>query len=159
MVNLWSKEYFWGDSLFVLPENDTVEAAHHVPYWVKKLPIAMGALGLILAWIFYLKLPGLPEKFVMLFRPLHNLFFRKWYFDELYHWTLVKLAFIFGKIFTKSDKHVIDGLGPDGVAGTSRGFAGLLSRFQTGYMFQYAFIMMIGVIGLVTWFFFKGQVE
>lgn len=152
-LNKWSKEYFWGDSLLALPQNDTVEAAHSVPKWVKILPILAGGLGLFLAWVFYMKVPVLPERFVMALRPLHNLLFRKWYFDEIYHWTLVTLALASGKGFSASDKHVIDGLGPDGSALASRGFAGILSKLQSGYLFHYAFVMMLGVIGLLSWFF------
>lgn len=157
MVNLWSKEFFWGESLFVLPANDTVEAAHGVPFWVKKLPILMGVLGILLAWFLYIKRPDLPSKFVLVFKPVHNLLFKKWYFDELYSATLVRLSFLLGKGFWNSDKHIVDGVGPDGSARVSQGLAAVLSRFQTGYLFQYAFIMMIGVIGLLSWFFFRMQ--
>ena len=145
----------WGHSLFVLPENNTVEAAHHVPYWVKKLPIVMGALGLVLGWIFYNRLTSLPKFFVAIFKPLHALFFKKWLFDELYQALFVKPSLWFGKFFWKTDKDVVDGLGPDGFAKTSMRVSGLLSRFQNGYVFHYAFIMMIGLIGLVTWFFIR----
>ena len=145
----------WESSIFVLPENDTVEAAHHVPYWVKKLPIAMGALGLFLGWVFYLKYVGLPEKFTKMFKPVHALLFNKWYFDEIYDAVFVKPALKLGNLFWASDRHVVDGIGPDGVANRSLGIAGLLSRFQSGYVFQYAFIMMIGLIGLITWMYIK----
>lgn len=147
----------WGDSIFVLPENDTVTAAHHVPLWVKKLPIAMGVIGLFLGWVFYLKYVGLPEKFTKALKPLYALLFNKWYFDEIYHAIFVKPSLRLGQIFWQSDKHVVDGLGPDGMAKTSLGVAGLLSRFQTGYIFQYAFIMMIGLIAIISWFFFQMQ--
>lgn len=145
----------WGESLFVLPANDTVTAAHHVPFWVKKLPIAMGAIGLFLGWVFYHRLTLLPSIFVSIFRPLHALLFNKWYFDELYHKVFVKPALWFGRLFWKSDHHVIDGMGPDGMAHTSLSVFKILSRFQSGYIFQYAFVMMVGLIGLVSWFFFK----
>lgn len=145
----------WGHSLLVLPGNDTVEAAHHVPYWVKKLPIAMGALGLILGWVFYNRFTNLPSVSVKVFKPLHALFFRKWYFDEIYNAVFVKPALSFGRMFWNTDKNIVDGLGPDGMAKTSWGIGGLLSRFQSGYVFHYAFVMMIGLIGLVTWFFVK----
>jgi len=148
----------WGETIFVLPANDTVEAAHHVPYWVKKLPIVMGVLGLLLGAIFYLKFVGLPAKFVKIFKPVHALFFNKWFFDELYHKAFIKPSLWFGKMFFKSDKKIVDGLGPDGVAKTSVGLAGLLSRFQSGYVFHYAFIMMVGLIGLISWFFFNMMV-
>jgi NADH-quinone oxidoreductase subunit L len=134
---------------------EAIEAAHHVPYWVKKLPIAAGALGLVLGWIFYLRFTSLPEKFVKAFKPLHALFFNKWYFDELYTAVFVKPAGTLGRLFFKSDKHIVDGFGPDGVAKASRGVAGILSRFQSGYVFQYAFVMIIGLIAIVSWFYFK----
>jgi len=145
----------WQDSIFVLPENDTVEAAHHVPYWVKKLPIVAGALGLVLGWVFYLKFVGLPSVFTKVFKPLHTLFYNKWYFDEIYNAVFVKPAAAFGRVFWATDRNVVDGLGPDGVAKTSRGFGAMLSKFQTGYVFQYAFVMIIGLIAIISWFFFK----
>lgn len=148
----------WGESLFVLPENDTVTAAHHVPLWVKKLPIVMGALGLFLGWVFYLKYVGLPERFIKIFKPLHVLFFNKWFFDELYNKIFVRPAMALGNVFWRSDKNIVDGFGPDGVAKTSLGIAGILSRFQSGYIFQYAFIMMIGLIAIISWFFLKWNV-
>lgn len=145
----------WGDSIKVLPENDTVAAAHHVPLWVKKLPIVMGGLGLLLGWVFYNRFTSLPEIFCKIFKPLHALFFNKWFFDELYNKTMVQPAIWFGNIFWKSDKDVVDGFGPDGVAKSSNRFGGLLSKFQSGYIFQYAFVMMVGLIGLITWFYIK----
>jgi NADH-quinone oxidoreductase subunit L len=147
----------WGESIFVLPANDTVEAAHHVPYWVKKLPVAMGVIGLLLGWIFYNRLTNLPVVFSKFFKPIHSLLFNKWFFDELYHALFVKPALWFGRLFWKSDKEIVDGFGPDGFAGSSQRFGGVLARFQSGYIFQYAFVMMIGLIGLVTWFYIKHE--
>lgn len=145
----------WAESIFVLPANDTVTAAHHVPLWVKKLPIVMGVLGLFLGWVFYSKFTSLPSISTKIFKPLHVLFFKKWFFDELYHKLFVLPALWFGKVFWASDKKVVDGIGPDGVSKTAYGFGGMLSRFQSGYVFQYAFVMMIGLIALVSWFYIK----
>ena len=146
---------FWAESLFVLPANDTVAAAHHVPYWVKKLPIVMGAIGLLLGAVLYLKFVGLPQILAKVFAPFHQLFFNKWWFDELYHHIFVRPTLFFGDVFSRADKKVIDGAGPDGVAQQSRSLGAMLSRFQTGFVFQYAFVMMIGLIVLVTWVFIK----
>ncbi len=151
----WSRHVFWQDSLFVLPENDTLEGAHHVPLWVKLLPIIIGALGLILGGVFYGWKTGLPQKAVSAFKPIHTLFYNKWFFDEAYHAAFVTNALRLGRTFWKGDKHIVDGLGPDGVASVSQRFAGVLSRFQSGYVFQYALIMILGLIALVTWMFFK----
>ena len=151
----WNRHMFWQKAIKVLPENDTVEAAHGVPEWVKLLPTGAGALGLILGWAFYLRFTSLPAKFVKVFKPLHGLFFNKWYFDELYTAVFVKPAGTLGRLFFKSDKHIVDGFGPDGVAKASRGVASILSRFQSGYVFQYAFVMIIGLIAIISWFYFK----
>ena len=151
----WTKEDFWQKSIFVLPENDTVEAAHSVPYWVKKLPIVMGVVGLFLGWVFYLRFTGLPAFFTKIFKPLHVLFFNKWFFDEIYNTLLVKPTSAFGRLFWATDRNVVDGLGPDGVAKASNGIGKMLGKFQSGYVFHYALVMMIGLIGLVSWFFFK----
>jgi NADH-quinone oxidoreductase subunit L len=150
-----NRHVFWGDSLKVLPDNDTVEHAHHVELWVKLLPTIMGALGLFLSWIFYNRVPSLPGKVVGMFGFLHRLFFRKWYFDEIYNAVFVKNAICAGKVFWKTDKNVVDGIGPDGVAARSLDIAGVLKKLQTGYVFHYAFVMLIGVIGIVSWLFYQ----
>lgn len=155
MVSIWDKDYFFGDSIKVLPENDSVVAAHHVPKWVKLLPILAGALGIGFAFVVYMFREGMADKIARAFKPLHTLFYNKWYFDELYNFLFVKPCFVIGKLFWKGDKNVIDGLGPDGVSKLSRGIAGRLGVFQTGYMFHYAFVMMIGLIGLVSWFIYR----
>ena len=152
---VWAKEAFWQDSIKVLPENDTVEAAHGVPKWVKKLPLVMGVLGIFLAWIFYVRVPSLPETFKVCFDELYKLFYNKWFFDELYHWVFVVPTFWLGRLFWKGDKNIIDRFGPDGSAWLSQRVGGLLSKFQSGFVYQYAFVMMIAVIGLMSWFVFK----
>ena len=154
--DVWAKEAFWQKSLFVLEENDTVEAGHHVPTWVKKLPLVMGLLGIFGAWIAYIKFPHLPEKTKENFSWLHTLSFNKYFFDELYDLIFVKNAWRLGRIFWRfGDQETIDRFGPDGSAKVSGKFAGLLSRFQTGFIYHYAFLMMLAVIVILSWFFFK----
>jgi len=148
-----NRHIFWGDSIKVLPENDTVEAAHHVALWVKLLPAAMGVLGLFLAWVFYCAKPSLPGTFTKTFSRLHTLFFHKWFFDEAYAALFVKPSIALGGGLWKADKNIVDGIGPDGVAARSLDLSGILRKIQTGYVFHYAFVMMIGVIGIVTWIF------
>ncbi len=155
MVSIWDKDYMLGNSIKVLPENDTVVAAHHVPQWVKLAPIVAGGLGIAFAFFVYMFREGLAEKIARTFKPLHTLFYNKWYFDEIYQFLFVKPSFVIGKLFWSGDKKVVDGLGPDGVSTVSRLFSGSLSRFQTGFMFHYAFVMMIGLIGLVSWFIYR----
>ncbi len=154
-VNIWDKEHFWGESIKVLPENDTIEAAHHVPVWVKKLPIVMALFGILLAYLIYMWCEGIAQKLAGKIAPLYKLSFNKWYFDELYDRLFVKNVWCIGRGFSVGDKKIIDGMGPDGVAGASMQTARILSRFQSGYLYQYAFVMIIGLIGIISWFAYK----
>lgn len=147
---------FWRDAIFVLPSNDTVEAAHHVPLWVKKAPLVAGVSGIVIATLIY-GFGGVFAGWVSrVFKPIHALFFNKYYIDELYHNLFQRPAIWFGKIFFKGgDQKIINGFGPDGIAKLSKGGAGLLSKIQTGYVYHYAFVMMVGLIGLVSWIFYR----
>ena len=147
----------WGEAIKVLAPNDTVTAAHHVPLWVKKLPLVMGVLGILLGYLAYLWKPGLSVRVASLFRPLHTLFFNKWFFDEIYNAIFIKNAKRLGGVFWSSDKNIIDGLGPDGSAKLSQRVSNILGKFQNGFIFHYAFVMMIVVVGLLGWFLYKAQ--
>jgi NADH-quinone oxidoreductase subunit L len=105
--------------------------------------------------IIYMTGPGVPEKVRRAVPALHALSFNKWYFDEIYDYLFVRRAFGFGRIFTKADRKIIDRFGPDGGATASGATARLFSRFQTGFIYQYAFVMMIAVISLLSWFVFR----
>lgn len=155
-VSIWNRDHFWGDSIVVLPENDTVEAAHNVPVWVKKLPIAIALLGVALAYLIYGFRQGLSSVFAAIFKPLHILFFNKWFFDEIYEAVFVKNAKRLGCFFgVFGDRKIIDGLGPDGFALVSKNIGRAMGALQTGYIYHYAFVMIIGLIGLVTWILYR----
>ena len=82
--------------------------------------------------------------------------FNKYYFDELYNAVFVKNAWRLGRVFwVFGDQKTIDRFGPDGSAGITKRFAGVLSRAQTGFVYHYAFLMILAVIGILSWFFFK----
>lgn len=152
----WSRDAFWGTSLIVKPGNDTVHAAHNVAPWVKLTPIIAGLSGLLLALAVYLLLPGVPGVFAGAVRPLYNLSYRKWYFDEIYDVIFVRPARALGGLFWKGgDGRIIDGCGANAIAQISVYSAAGLSRIQTGYVFHYAFVMMAGAILMVTWLAFK----
>ncbi|KKJ77517.1 NADH:ubiquinone oxidoreductase subunit L [Kiloniella litopenaei] len=147
------KAEFWGDAIFVLAGNDTVEAAHHVPTWVKLVPLAAAVSGIVLAYVFYMFVPSLPATFVSIIKPIHTFVYRKWMFDELYDFLFVRPAVKIGRFLWKSgDGAVIDAYGPDGVSSLTRILAGKASRLQSGYVYHYAFAMLIGVVALVTWY-------
>ncbi len=156
-ANAWSKEYFWHDSIKVLPANDTVEAAHYVPFWVKKMPLVVGILGILLAYFVYMFRAGISTNIARIFKPLYVLFFNKWFFDPLYNVIFVRPAIAWGHAFSKSDKSIVDGIGADGVAAFSVRASKALSRFQSGYLYQYALVMMISLIAIISWFVFKAD--
>jgi NADH-quinone oxidoreductase subunit L len=144
---------FWGSAILVLEGNNTVKAAHHVPTWVKLLPIFVGIAGIALAYWIYMLRPGTADKIVAAFRPVYSFFFNKWYFDELYDWLFVRPALRLGRIFWKTgDGDIIDGYGPDGVSAAARFLAGRAAVLQSGYVYHYAFAMLIGVVVILSWY-------
>jgi NADH-quinone oxidoreductase subunit L len=90
------------------------------------------------------------------FGPIYTFVYNKWFFDELFDATLVRPAKALGRILWKGgDGAIIDGLGPDGVSKLTVKLAGRASKLQTGYVYHYAFVMMIGVVALVTWYWYQ----
>ncbi len=144
---------FWGGSLFVLAEHDALAAAHDVPGWVVLLPTVVAAVGIGLAFVMYMRMPDLPRLLAERVRPLYLFVLNKWYFDELYDAVFVKPANYIGRGLWKSgDGALIDGVGPDGVAAAALDLARRATRLQTGYLYHYAFAMLIGVAAMVTWY-------
>ncbi len=147
------REAFWRDAILVLPDHNTVEAAHHAPFWVGTLPLVVGLLGIAVAWYCYILRPEAPAAVARRFRALYLFLLNKWYFDELYDFLFVRPAMALGfDLWKKGDGAVIDGLGPDGVAASTIRVAVRASRLQTGYVFHYAFVMLIGVVVFVSWY-------
>ena len=150
-------EHFWGPALLVLPGHDVLEAAHHVPLWVKILPIAAGLIGIAVAYWFYIANPAVPRALAARFGALYRFLLNKWYFDELYEAVFVRKAKALGFGLWKSgDGAVIDGLGPDGISAMTLNLAQRSKRLQSGYLYHYAFAMLIGVAALVTWYIVYG---
>jgi NADH-quinone oxidoreductase subunit L len=111
----------------------------------------MSVGGLLLAAYVYIVKEGLGAKLAARNGPLYVFFYNKWFFDELYQATFVRGAKFLGDVFWKGgDQKIIDGLGPDGVASLSSKTGGLASRLQSGYLYHYAFVMLLGVAGLLT---------
>ncbi|EHI49837.1 proton-translocating NADH-quinone oxidoreductase, chain L [SAR116 cluster alpha proteobacterium HIMB100] len=145
---------FWGSSIFILPSHGAMEAAHHVPTWVKLLPIGLASAGVVGAYIAYARLPWLPISIAERAGALYRFLFNKWYFDELYDRIFVGPAVRIGRLlWVRGDKGVIDHYGPDGLSSLVARLSGRLVQIQTGYVYHYAFAMMIGVVVLLTWYF------
>ncbi len=147
--------HFWGDAIFVLEANNTLEAAHHVPQWVMLLPIGVAIAGIALAWLLYMKWTSLPAKFAKFYSPVYKFLLNKWYFDELYNAVFVNGAKKLGNVFWKvGDVKIIDGLGPNGFAWVSARLAERTSKLQSGFLYHYAFAMLVGLALLITWLMF-----
>ena len=141
---------FWAGSIAF--DEHLMHAAHEVPTWVKWTPFTVMAIGLFLAWNSYIRNTTLPARFVAQFRLLHQFLYNKWYFDELYHILFVKPAFAIGRFFwKKGDEGTIDRFGPDGAAALVAGGTRLAVRLQSGYVYGYAFVMLLGLVGLASW--------
>jgi len=144
---------FWGNSILVLPAHPALENAHHVPALVKWSPVIVGGVGFGLSFIFYVLVPTIPGMLAGFFQRTYQFLLNKWYFDELYDAVFVRPAFVLGRGFWKAgDGALIDGVGPDGIAAATRGIAKRMGRLQSGFVYHYAFAMLIGVVVLITWY-------
>jgi NADH-quinone oxidoreductase subunit L len=146
-------EAFFRDSVKVAGGNHILEALHHVPYAVAILPTLMMALGFVISWHFYIRNPALPAELARQHEPLYKFLLNKWYIDELYEIIFVRPTLWLGRLLWKQgDGRIIDGLGPDGVSARVLDVTRSAVRLQTGYLYHYAFAMLIGVAALITWF-------
>ena len=143
---------FWGNSIFISEKHKAFKLAHYVPLWVKYLPIFLAILGILCAYLFYILNPNLPKILSKKFSPIYNLFFNKWYFDELYDYLFVKSFIKFGNFFwKKGDEGTIDRYGPNGISNLVKNISSKSIIIQSGYIYHYAFAMLIGLVVLITW--------
>jgi NADH-quinone oxidoreductase subunit L len=143
---------FWDHAILVLRDHGA-EGAIHAPAWVVLAPLVVAVAGIVVAYVMYILKPDLPGRLVARFQGLHAFLLNKWYFDELYDRLFVNPAHRLGYGFWKSgDGALIDGVGPDGVAAATIDMARRAGRLQTGYVYHYAFAMLIGVFALITWY-------
>jgi len=148
---------FFRTSLFSASGNKILEEMHHIPMWAVYIPTAMMALGFVVAWWFYIANPSLPKGLADANPILYKFLLNKWYFDELYDFIFVRPAKWLGRFFwKKGDGWLIDGFGPDGVSARVLDVTRRTVLLQTGYLYHYAFVMLIGVAALITWFLVKG---
>ncbi|MBT4888398.1 MAG: NADH-quinone oxidoreductase subunit L [Rhodospirillales bacterium] len=147
---------FWGNAILILDTHPALENAHHVPAWVKYSPLVVGIIGITTAYILYVKRPDLPAKIAKTIPLIYAISFNKWYFDELYDKIFVRPCFYLGRQLWKvGDGTLIDGIGPDGISAAVRNIAKRTAALQTGYLYHYAFGMLIGVVVLVSWYLFS----
>ncbi|WP_108516267.1 NADH-quinone oxidoreductase subunit L [Bradyrhizobium algeriense] len=144
---------FFGQSLKMHPH--IIDEMHHIPQAIAFLPTVMMVLGFLVSWLFYIRRPYLPVELAGQHQMLYQFLLNKWYFDELYEFIFVRPAKRIGYfLWKKGDGMVIDGFGPDGVSARVLDVTRNVVKIQTGYLYHYAFAMLIGVAGLITWFMF-----
>jgi NADH-quinone oxidoreductase subunit L len=126
-----------------------------VPLWVKLTATFVMLVGLLVAWMAYIRDPSIPPKTAEQLGPVYRFLYNKWYFDELYHFLFVRPAFWLGRLLWKrGDEGIIDRFGPDGAAWAVQQGAVVAKRVQSGYLNTYALIMLLGLVAAVTWVLF-----
>ena len=140
---------FWNGAIFY--NEGLIHAMHAVPLWVKLTATVVMLTGLAGAYVAYIAKPEIPAKFVATFPALHNFVFRKWYFDELYDAIFVKPAFWLGRQFWQlGDIGIIDRFGPNGIAWIVNRSSVAAKSIQSGYVYTYALIMLLGLVAAIT---------
>ena len=140
---------FWRDSIVITASNHVLANMENLPGWVGYAPLVTGALGLALAYVFYIVNPLLPVRLAAAFRPVYEFVQNKWYFDELYAFLFVRPAFALARLFWQvGDATIIDGV-PNGMAALTADGSKQVVRIQTGSIAVYAFVMLIGVVLLI----------
>jgi NADH-quinone oxidoreductase subunit L len=139
-------------AIYIAPENTVLHEAHYVPTWVKLSPFIAMVIGFLTAFQMYIRRPELPAKLAENQRPLYLFLLNKWYFDEIYDFVFVRPAKALGRfLWKRGDGAVIDG----GINGLAMGVIPFLTRLagraQSGYVFHYAFAMVLGIAIILTW--------
>ena len=132
--------------------NTLVDDYHQVPLWVKWSPFSAMLLGFVTAYYMYIRSPETPKRLAADFNMLYKFLLNKWYFDEIYDFIFIRPAKWLGTFLWKEgDGRIIDGYGPDGIAARVQSITNWIVKFQTGYLYHYAFAMLIGIAALATW--------
>jgi NADH-quinone oxidoreductase subunit L len=143
---------FWRGS--VAFSTHLAHAMHEVPAWVKWTPFAVMLVGLAIAYRNYIARPDAPAAFVAMFPSVHRFLMHKWYFDELYELIFLRPAMWLGNLlWRRGDEGTIDRFGPHGAAFAVGVGNRVTARMQSGYVYSYALVMLLGLIAAATWVF------
>jgi NADH-quinone oxidoreductase subunit L len=150
-------EGFWKGALYLASSNHILKDMEDVSAVVSSLPSIMMVVGFLIAYYMYIVDPQAAPRLARQHRILYEFLLNKWYFDEIYDFLFVRPAFWIGRLFWKGgDGRIIDGIGPDGVAARVIDITRGAVRLQTGYVYHYAFAMLIGVAAFLAWYFLGG---
>ena len=141
---------FWNGSIAY--NEGLIHALHEVPIWVKLTATIVMLIGLLGAWLAYIRNTSIPAAVAGKLGPVYRFVYNKWYFDELYDFIFVQPAFWLGRVFWKrGDEGTIDRFGPNGAAWVVGKGAVLAKKVQSGYLYSYALVMLIGLVAAITW--------
>ncbi len=150
-------EEFFRDSIQFASSGGVLEEMEHLPFIIDWLPTLMMIAGFLVAWQFYIRRPDIPAALAREQSVLYRFLLNAWYFDRIYDFLFVRPAMWLGRLFWKGgDGFIIDGFGPDGVSARVLDVTRNVVRLQTGYLYHYAFAMLIGVAFFITYFMFAG---
>jgi len=148
---------FFHGALQLSTANTLFESAEKLPLILSISPTVMMIVGFLVAWQFYIRRPDLPVELARQQEVLYKFLLNKWYFDEIYDFLIVRPTMRLGRLLWKGgDGVIIDGFGPDGVSARVLDVTRNVIRLQTGYLYHYAFAMLIGVAMAITYFMFYG---
>ena len=143
-------EHFFAGSIFV--DHEIIEAAHHVPLWVKWSATISMIVGFVAAWYMYIREPDMPRRLAAQNPGLYRFLLNKWYFDELYHAIFVRPAIWVGRAFWRGfDDWLINEKLTEGLGRRVQNVTSWVVKLQSGYLYHYAFAMLIGIAALLTW--------
>ena len=149
---------FWNGTIYTGAENTILTDLKKVPQWVIFSPLVMMISGFVLAWVMYIRRPSWPGEIAAQHDLIYKFLLNKWYFDEIYRFIFVRPAKWLARVFWKGgDSFIIDGFGPDGIAASVMRVTRRMVALQTGYVYHYAFVMLLGVAGFVSWLMLTAQ--
>lgn len=141
---------FWGSSLVV---SSIIEKVESIPEFIKLTPLFLSGFGILLAYLFYIKLPEIAKIFAHSFSGLYLVLYNKYYIDEIYNFLFIRPFKCISNILWKiCDGMIIDECGPNGMANISNRLSGVIARMQSGYIYHYILVMVIGLVSLLTWY-------
>jgi NADH-quinone oxidoreductase subunit L len=149
---------FWKSALYLASDNHILEDMEHIPLLISLSPSLLMLIGFFVAVYFYIWRPGTAAAWAKANPFLYRFLLNKWYFDELYDAVFVKPAFWIGRLFWRGgDQNIIDRFGPDGVAARVVDVTRGVVKLQSGYLYHYAFAMLVGVAAFITYYIVQGM--
>ena len=145
---------WWQGAISISEHHHALHNAHHSPAWVKFTPLLLAITGITLSWYLFGVFRHIPKALAKEWDLPYAISLNKWYIDELYDILWVRPTRAIGRFFQAADKHAIDGL----INGTATGIKDLattLRPLQTGYVYHYAFTMVVALVGILTWLLWK----